>query len=148
MLLEDQTAVEVEGTNDARVAHLKTERRAKQREANRRFNAAHPTAAAEATKLWRQRHPARAKASKLRTRLKSLYGLTPEQRAEMLVAQCGVCGVCGTSDLSRGRWCVEHDHDTGKVRSIAHLNCNSGLGMFDDDPALLRAAAAYLEKHK
>ncbi len=42
---------------------------------------------------------------------------------------------------------VDHCHVTGKVCGILYINCNNGLGRFRDDPALLRAAADYLDMH-
>jgi hypothetical protein len=78
-----------------------------------------------------------------------LYGITPEQYSGMLAAQGGRCAVC-RSDQWPGKGSsphVDHDHATGKVRALLCTNCNNGLGSFGDDPARLRAAAAYLEAH-
>lgn len=83
----------------------------------------------------------------LASQLKSKYGLTIS-RSELLATQGGLCGICGTDDPRKGHWVVEHDHDTDKVRSISHFKCNAGLGLFLEDPAALRAAADYVEKHK
>ena len=47
-----------------------------------------------------------------------------------------------------GRWSVDHDHATGKIRDFLCAGCNGGLGLFRDNPSFLRLAAAYLEKHK
>lgn len=77
-----------------------------------------------------------------------LYGITPAQYEAMLVAQGGSCAICGTT-----RWMgngnvphTDHDHVSGVFRGILCNNCNLGLGRFADDPARLRAAAAYLEQ--
>ena len=43
---------------------------------------------------------------------------------------------------------IDHDHKTGKIRSILCNKCNVGLGMFNDDTAVLRRAAKYIEKHE
>lgn len=76
-----------------------------------------------------------------------LYGLTTEQFDALLAAQDGKCAICGTTEW-RGRGKsphVDHCHETRRVRGLLCDFCNRGLGMFGDDPARLRAAAAYLE---
>ncbi len=62
----------------------------------------------------------------------------------MLVDQGGVCALCRTAPAAH----VDHDHATGGVRELLCFNCNGGLGQFKDDPALLRAAARYVEAHR
>jgi Recombination endonuclease VII len=60
-----------------------------------------------------------------------------------------VCEICGRQvGLVR-----DHDHACHRdkmcikcFRGFLCPPCNSGLGMFQDDPGLLRAAAAYLER--
>lgn len=54
-------------------------------------------------------------------------------------------------DNGRGhheKLCVDHDHETGKVRKLLCHNCNRALGLLRDDPALLRKSAEYIEQHK
>jgi hypothetical protein len=79
---------------------------------------------------------------------KYLYGITVEQWAAALELQCDACAVCGSADWpgKDQRPHADHDHVTGAFRGILCSNCNSGLGMFGDDPARLRAAAGYLER--
>lgn len=79
--------------------------------------------------------------------LRRLYNLTKEQYDEMLAAQGGVCAICSRKNATK-RLGVDHDHGTGKVRELLCDMCNRGIGYLKDDIALLKAATAYLEKHK
>lgn len=80
-----------------------------------------------------------------RTALKNLYGLTLDQWDRMLLRQGGRCAICeiATPDLH-----VDHCHDSGKVRALLCPNCNRALGLFKDDPVVMRAAARYIVKHR
>jgi hypothetical protein len=77
------------------------------------------------------------------------YGLKPIDYDRMLVEQGGACLICRTRPTARGKFLplvIDHDHATDAVRGLLCSSCNIGLGFFDDEPALLRAAAAYLER--
>ncbi len=76
-----------------------------------------------------------------RRRLES-FGLTVEW-FEQQPKECRICG--GPPTGNHKRLVIDHDHATGKYRGLLCGHCNNGLGMFSDDPALLRAAADYLE---
>ena len=39
---------------------------------------------------------------------------------------------------------IDHDHETGKVRGLLCHECNTALGKFGDDPAILLRAVDYL----
>lgn len=71
--------------------------------------------------------------------------VTSGQYDEMFQKQNGRCGVCGRESEERLR--IDHDHRTGKIRKLLCNGCNTGLGMFQDDPNLLEQAAAYIRKH-
>ena len=78
------------------------------------------------------------------------YKLESGERERMVVAQKGLCAICWQPEKRRNRngaivaLHVDHDHETGAVRALLCYTCNSGLGSFRDDPALLRAAADYI----
>ena len=81
------------------------------------------------------------------------YGVTPERHDQMLAQQQGLCAICGNPPDPNGvraasRLHIDHDHVTDKVRALLCNNCNNGIGRFRDDPALLRAAAEYIERHR
>lgn len=97
-------------------------------------------------------NPARSEANR-RIALKTLYGLAHETYLAMLAEQDGKCAICGFTPAPGGkkaaaRLHVDHDHDTGRVRALLCNGCNRGLGYLQDNPALLRAAADYIEQHK
>jgi hypothetical protein len=73
------------------------------------------------------------------------YGINAQEFDALLESQGGVCPICETR-LPEGtrRVHVDHCHDTGEVRGILCNACNSGLGMFGDNPERLLKAIAYL----
>lgn len=86
--------------------------------------------------------------------LKSKFDLSPEQLAAMMEKQNGLCAICGKPPRTRhgltGKVIsisADHSHVTGAVRGLLCDQCNRGLGLFQDSPSLLRAAAAYLDRH-
>lgn len=80
------------------------------------------------------------------------FKLEPGTYLAMLEAQGGVCAVCGGSGTGGKQLSVDHDHSccAGKhgcgkcVRYLLCGNCNTGIGLFKDNPELLEAAASYL----
>lgn len=83
---------------------------------------------------------------------RSKFGLEPEQHAEMLNAQGHVCASCNQREtyMRAGRihpLSVDHCHDTGEIRGLLCHGCNAAIGYARNDPARLRAAADYLDRH-
>jgi Recombination endonuclease VII len=75
-------------------------------------------------------------------KLRSNFGLTPEDYTAMLEAQGGVCALCQSN---RGRkLVVDHDHVTGKVRGLLCCPCNSFLGRIKESVDALDRIKAYL----
>jgi hypothetical protein len=91
---------------------------------------------------------ARQTASRQRYYQLARYGITVEHYEAMREQQSDRCAICGTDDpQSRGgTWHVDHCHDSGIVRGLLCTRCNIGLGQFQDDPARLTAAVAYLTR--
>jgi Recombination endonuclease VII len=88
----------------------------------------------------------------LRQNLKQ-YGMTLEEYLAKVEAQGNRCVICGSEPNPDGvkaaaRLHSDHDHVTMKNRDLLCLNCNIGIGHFRDDPAILRAAAEYIERHR
>ena len=82
-----------------------------------------------------------------KSRLKYQYGLTPEQYQEKVDEQQNKCFICGVESGYNGKpLYVDHCHSSGKVRKLLCQHCNSGLGMFKDNPELLTKAAEYIKQ--
>ena len=93
-------------------------------------------------------------AAKRRVKIGATYGLEYKDYVSMYSKQGGGCEICGTpiakfkNDDGVLTAHVDHDHVTGEVRGLLCRNCNSGLGMFQDDTELLDAAIDYLLKSR
>lgn len=112
---------------------------------------------AQRNRDWYSRNP-RPSEESARQHLKHRYGLTLEDRQQMLVDQSGCCYLCGDAlDISQNRK-IHTDHDRsccpgsrscGKcIRGLSCEHCNRGIGMFNDDPDRMRRAADALEAAK
>ena len=78
--------------------------------------------------------------------LKHTYGITLEQYDDMLGSQEYGCAICGSSEPGGiGRFHVDHDHITGKVRGLLCNKCNLGLAGFRDNIEFLVKAIEYLK---
>jgi hypothetical protein len=74
--------------------------------------------------------------------LRRTFGITIEQRQQLLAAQGGLCAACGDENPTH----TDHDHVSGSVRGLLCGRCNLGIGLFLDDPARMHAAISYLER--
>ena len=99
-----------------------------------------------AQEKWRK-NP-KNKRAELSSRYKAQYGITLDIYEEMLEKQNGKCYICGNEANYNGKpLYVDHCHDSGKVRKLLCQHCNTGLGMFRDNPELLIKAADYVKEH-
>lgn len=78
--------------------------------------------------------------------IKGSFGISVDEYESRLVRQNHCCALCG-STTPKGGWHLDHNHTTGEIREFLCNVCNRGLGYFQDDPAILLKAIAYLEKH-
>lgn len=73
--------------------------------------------------------------------IRSRYSLTKDDLRALDIGHCAIC-------LRKGQKMeIDHNHATGKVRSLLCSRCNGALGQFCDDVDLLKEAIKYLEKH-
>lgn len=81
----------------------------------------------------------------IRRGLKARYGITKEEYERRLLEQDGVCFICKAKPKHGQKLHIDHCHQTGRLRKFLCLTCNAGIGQMNDDPILLRKAAAYIE---
>lgn len=74
------------------------------------------------------------------------YKLLKHEYDDLVLKQEGKCAVC--NDDFEDNDCVDHDHNTGKVRGLLCPSCNKGLGFFKDSALRLIRAINYLLRGK
>lgn len=72
------------------------------------------------------------------------YGLSEKQFQEILNNQKKLCKIC---HKPLTKYCLDHNHETNKIRGILCHNCNLGLGLFKDNINFLNNAIIYLKNY-
>jgi len=77
--------------------------------------------------------------------------MTIEQYDEMLLNQNNCCGICKKHiseiiSTKKFNFCVDHDHNTGRIRGLLCDKCNRGIGLLCDDIDILINAIEYLSQ--
>ena len=80
--------------------------------------------------------------------LKKFYNMTIDEYDEILQEQNGKCAICCTQkpDGQKARFCVDHDHETGRVRGLLCNKCNTLLGCAHDSIQILENAIFYIKQ--
>jgi hypothetical protein len=87
-----------------------------------------------------------------KNRMKTRYGVSPEEYKEMVSNQFNKCAICGNEETCLDSYgnirplAIDHDHVTNKVRGLLCHKCNLGLGHFQDDIDRLQSAIQYLRE--
>lgn len=95
---------------------------------------------------WRDANRSKVRAYDRKAKLKSDYGISPEDFTAMWEAQGGLCASCETP-LRRGKGgaAIDHCHTSGRVRSLLCCPCNTSLGAHKEDHKRIRKLADYAE---
>lgn len=70
----------------------------------------------------------------LRYELRTKYDLSVERYEALVKLQGNKCAICGRAPNPRSRFrrlSVDHDHETGKIRGLLCMGCNSFLGRWE-----------------
>lgn len=98
------------------------------------------------------RHPTRSYSSRqsrqgldpMQVKRARKYGMSVHDLDNMYDEQEGLCAIC--SRRLPPQFCIDHCHSTGKVRGLLCYSCNSGIGLMQDSPAVLKSAIEYLQR--
>jgi len=96
---------------------------------------------------WKKSNPDKIRDRTLRRR----FGITLEQYNQILISQNDVCKICSKPETAFDSinnkvrsLAVDHCHKTNKVRGLLCSNCNTAIGLLQDDPQLTQSATDYL----
>ncbi len=80
------------------------------------------------------------------TILKRSYGIEKLDYDNLVLSQNNTCAICNKPETSkRSKYLsLDHCHTTGKIRGLLCSKHNRAIGLFNDDPQLLKKAIEYL----
>ena len=98
-------------------------------------------------KKWRKKNPMKVFLQRSRNSAKR-HGYLPclatvEELEAIVTGRCAICEI-SEKDFS-GKFHMDHDHATGKLRGWLCSKCNQMLGMANDNVVILAKAMAYLK---
>ena len=87
--------------------------------------------------------------------LSRLFNITIEDYNLMLLKQNNVCFICEKpqSKFQKGSnktraLAVDHNHSTGKVRSLLCTSCNTAIGLLQENIPIIQKVIDYLRHHE
>ena len=96
-------------------------------------------------KARKEADPDRRKEISLKSCRKTKYGLSVDDFQAMWHAQGDKCAICSQPLVfGTGGYAVDHNHETGVVRGLLCVGCNTGLGNFKDNPSIMARGIEYL----
>jgi hypothetical protein len=105
---------------------------------------------------WTPEHHERHRHHNFKSHLRRKYGVTLEWWHAKQTEQNNLCALCGSPPTitERGKsrtkaspWIVDHNHQTGAVRDLLCVRCNTLVGFVETSPHLIESALAYLRRH-
>jgi len=99
---------------------------------------------------WNERNPDKIEKYILLNRLRRIDKKLTIEDYDKLFAKCGgKCTICRTSDpgMKCKSFCIDHDHQTKRLRGLLCHNCNLTLGLLQDSPEIIESAIIYLIRH-
>ena len=79
--------------------------------------------------------------------LKYRYGIDQEEYDAILKSQGNKCKICDTKHTGHKPLCVDHCHNSTRVRGLLCKKCNTSLGLLREDPKIMVNAILYLDAY-
>lgn len=79
--------------------------------------------------------------------LKYRYGIDQEEYDVILKSQGNKCKICDTKHTGHKPLCVDHCHNSTRVRGLLCKKCNTSLGLLREDPKIMVNAILYLDAY-
>ena len=95
---------------------------------------------------WQANNKERDSLTKFKAHLKRTYNLSYEEYSRMFAEQEGKCAIC--HNYSDRRLDVDHNHTTNQIRQLLCSNCNTTIGLVDENIVILENIISYLKQHK
>jgi hypothetical protein len=96
------------------------------------------------SKEYRKKNPEKVKTSNRNTKLKRNYGITHDDYVAMIKNQSNKCACCSKET---DKLVVDHNHTTGQVRELLCNQCNTALGLLNEDVTVMQNMINYTRKH-
>jgi len=130
--------------------HAKSGRRADCKQCNNRYRAGYVASPEGKAAIARYYMSAEGKAACARANARRRgHNVLPEEKAALIAQQGGVCAAC-KKPFGEGFWgpAVDHHHDTGVVRAVLHIVCNSLEGLYANYREQYDGAKRFHKKHQ
>ena len=79
--------------------------------------------------------------------LKYRYGIDQEEYDALLKEQGHKCKICDAKHTGHKPLCVDHCHNSTRVRGLLCKKCNTSLGLLREDPKIMVNAILYLDAY-
>jgi hypothetical protein len=80
--------------------------------------------------------------------LRTKYGISLDQKRQLIDDQGGVCGIRGCGRHVNMQSALDHCHESGQPRAVLCRNCNSVLGLCDENVRRIEGIAEYAREWK
>jgi hypothetical protein len=110
---------------------------------------AHREKVLERGRKYRQDNLEVRRKAELKSKYKTTYGITLEEKQQLYLMQNGECAICGKS-VSYNKINIDHNHITNKIRGLLCFTCNTGIGSLKTDSEgvrLLENAIHYIKQN-